>query len=447
MTKTIAIIGRPNVGKSTLFNRLIEKRIAIVADEPGVTRDFIIEGYEDKGINFNLIDTAGIYESNKKKLSKVLKETSKSAIERSDILIFLLDAREGITSDDLYLSKLLRKSGKEIILVANKCETPKQDNEALELHSLGFGDPIPISAEHNRGISDLKSELYKFGKKVEFDFKEELSDSFVQKISILGRPNSGKSTLTNFFIQERRQLVGEESGLTRDAISLNFKWLKKDYIIIDTPGLRKKSKIDDKIEKKSTKNSLKSVENSDVSILMVDALLGFDKQDLNIANFIEDKGKPFIIAINKWDLIKNKKSKKIEIVEKINNTLSQFREVKAVFISSNTGKGLDELIMKVNEVIDISKLSISTNNLNSFLEGVISSHAHPNINGRALRFKYITQVRNSPLTFVIFSNRPNVILDSYKRYISNNLRKEFGLDGVPIIIMYRKSENPYHNKN
>ncbi|MEC7734582.1 MAG: ribosome biogenesis GTPase Der, partial [Pseudomonadota bacterium] len=305
MTKTIAIIGRPNVGKSTLFNRLIEKRIAIVADEPGVTRDFIIEGYEDKGINFNLIDTAGIYESNKKKLSKVLKETSKSAIERSDILIFLLDVREGITSDDLYLSKLLRKSGKKIILVANKCETPKQDNEALELHSLGYGDPIPISAEHNRGISDLKSEIYKFGKKVEFDFKEEVSDSFVKKISILGRPNSGKSTLTNFFIQERRQLVGEESGLTRDVISLNFKWLNKDYIIIDTPGLRKKSKIDDKIEKKSTKNSLKSVENSDVSILMVDALLGFDKQDLNIANFIEDKGKPFIIAINKWDLIKN----------------------------------------------------------------------------------------------------------------------------------------------
>ena len=447
MTKTIAIIGRPNVGKSTLFNRLIEKRVAIVANEPGVTRDFIIEGYEDRGINFNLIDTAGIYESNKKKLSKVLKETSKSAIERSDILIFLLDVREGITSDDLYLSKLLRKSGKEIILVANKCETPTQDNEALELHSLGFGDPIPISAEHNRGMSDLKSEIYKFGKKVEFYFKEEVNDSFVKKISILGRPNSGKSTLTNFFIQERRQLVGEESGLTRDVISLNFKWLNKDYIIIDTPGLRKKSKIDDKIEKKSTKNSLKSVENSDVSILMVDALLGFDKQDLNIANFIEDKGKPFIIAINKWDLIKNKKSKKIEIVEKINNSLSQFRGVKVVFIASNTGKGLDELIMKVNEVIDVSKLSISTNNLNSFLEGVMSSHTHPNINGRALRFKYITQVRNSPLTFVIFSNRPNAILDSYKRYISNNLRKEFGLDGVPIIIMYRKSENPYHNKN
>ena len=447
MTKTIAIIGRPNVGKSTLFNRLIEKRIAIVADEPGVTRDFIIEGYEDKGINFNLIDTAGIHESNKKKLSKILKESSRSAIERSDILIFLLDVREGITSDDLYLSKLLRKSGKEIILVANKCETPKQDNEALELHSLGYGDPIPISAEHNRGISDLKSEIYKFGKEVEFDFKEGASDSLVQKISILGRPNSGKSTLTNFFIQESRQLVGEESGLTRDVISLNFKWLNKDYIIIDTPGLRKKSKIDDKIEKKSTKNSLKSVENSDVSILMVDALLGFDKQDLNIANFIEDKGKPFIIAINKWDLIKNKKSKKIEIIEKINNSLSQFREINVVFISSNTGKGLDELIMRVNEVIDISKLSISTNNLNSFLEGVISSHAHPNISGRAIRFKYITQVKNSPLTFIIFSNRPNAILDSYKRYISNNLRKEFGLDGVPIIIMYRKSENPYHNKN
>ena len=446
MTKTIAIIGRPNVGKSTLFNRLIEKKVAIVSNEPGVTRDFIVEGYEDKGINFKLIDTAGIHESNKKRLSKILKETSKTAMERSDILIFLLDVREGITSDDLYLSKLIRKSGKEIILVANKCETPKQDDDALELHSLGFGTPIPISAEHNRGISDLKSEIYKLGKKIELDLTEEAKDILVQKISILGRPNSGKSTLTNFFIQERRQLVGEESGLTRDAISLDFRWLNKDYVIIDTPGLRKKSKIDDKIEKKSTKNSLKSVENSDISILMVDALLGFDKQDLNIANFIEDKGKPFIIAINKWDLIKNKRSKKSKIVEKINSSLSQFREVNIVFISSNNGKGLDELIIKVNEVIDISKLSLSTNNLNSFLEEIISSHAHPNINGRALRFKYITQVSKSPLTFVIFSNRPNSILDSYKRYISNNLRKEFELDGVPIKIMYRKSENPYHNK-
>ncbi len=446
MTKTIAIIGRPNVGKSTLFNRLIEKKIAIVGNEPGVTRDFIVEGYEDKGINFKLIDTAGIHESNKKGLSKILRETSKAAIERSDILIFLLDVREGITSDDLYLSKLIRKSGKEIILVANKCETPKQDDDALELHSLGFGTPIPISAEHNRGISDLKSEIYKLGKKIELDLTEEAKDILVQKISILGRPNSGKSTLTNFFIQERRQLVGEESGLTRDAISLDFRWLNKDYVIIDTPGLRRKSKIDDKIEKKSTKNSLKSVENSDISILMVDALLGFDKQDLNIANFIEDKGKPFIIAVNKWDLIKNKRSKKSKIVEKINSSLSQFREVNTVFISSNYGKGLDELIIKVNEVIDITKLSLSTNNLNSFLEEIISSHAHPNINGRALRFKYITQVSKSPLTFVIFSNRPNSILDSYKRYISNNLRKEFGLDGVPIKIMYRKSENPYHNK-
>jgi len=446
VTKTIAIIGRPNVGKSTLFNRLIEKKVAIVSNEPGVTRDFIVEGYEDKGINFKLIDTAGIHESNKKGLSKILRETSKAAIERSDILIFLLDVREGITSDDLYLSKLIRKSGKEIILVANKCETPKQDDDALEFHSLGFGAPIPISSEHNRGISDLKSEIYKLRKKIELDLTEEVKDTLVQKISILGRPNSGKSTLTNFFIQERRQLVGEESGLTRDAISLDFRWLNKDYVIIDTPGLRRKSKIDDKIEKKSTKNSLKSVENSDISILMVDALLGFDKQDLNIANFIEDKGKPFIIAINKWDLIKNKRSKKSKIVEKINSSLSQFREVNTVFISSNYGKGLDELIIKVNEVIDITKLSLSTNNLNSFLEEIISSHAHPNINGRALRFKYITQVSKSPLTFVIFSNRPNSILDSYKRYISNNLRKEFGLDGVPIKIMYRKSENPYHNK-
>ena len=346
MVKTIAIIGRPNVGKSTLFNRLLGKKISIVANEPGVTRDYIIDKYQYKESLFELIDTAGIQESNKKDLSKVLKDMSKVAIEKSDAILFVLDSREELTSDDIYLSKLIRKSGKKVILVANKCETPIQDSDSVKFNSLGVGNPINISAEHNRGISDLKTELSRLEEFYNPLNKEIIKDieEFPTKISILGRPNSGKSTLANFLLKEERQLVGKESGLTRDAVSLKFKWESGNYIINDTPGLRKKSKIDNVVEKISTKTSLRSVEESDVSILMVDASIGFDKQDLNIANFIENKGKSFVIAINKWDLIKNKKTKRTELIEKIKNSLPQLGIVSIIFISSFKGNGINELM-------------------------------------------------------------------------------------------------------
>ncbi len=448
MVKTIAIIGRPNVGKSTLFNRLIGKNKAIVADNPGVTRDYIVDSYIDRGFNIELIDTAGIEEKNNKNLSKKLKESSKKAIKKADTVIFLVDVRSEITSDDLFLTKLIRKSGKKVILVANKCETVKQDNEALKFNSFGFGESINISAEHNRGIIDLKSSIYGLIEKNKANDVEDKSDKDIAiKIAILGRPNSGKSTLTNYLLQEERQIVGEISGLTRDTISAEFHWNNKKYIIIDTPGLRKKSKITDEVEKKSSKSSLRTVDNSDVSILMIDASVGFDKQDLIISNYIEEKGKPFILVINKWDIIKDKKNSKNKILDKTLKSLSQFGGASIVFISSKNGDGIEELMETVLKIYNLSFNEISTNKLNSFLERVTSSHAHPTQNGREIRFKYITQIKSNPISFAIFTNKPKAVLESYKRYILNNLRKEYSLSGVPIRVLYKKTDNPYSKKN
>ena len=448
MVKTIAIIGRPNVGKSTLFNRLIGKNKAIVADNPGVTRDYIVDSYIDRGFNIELIDTAGIEEKNNKNLSKKLKESSEKAIKKADTVIFLVDVRSEITSDDLFLTKLIRKSGKEIILVANKCETVKQDNEALKFNSFGFGESINISAEHNRGIIDLKSSIYELIEKNKANDAEDKSEKDIAiKIAILGRPNSGKSTLTNYLLQEERQIVGEISGLTRDTISAEFHWNNKNYIIIDTPGLRKKSKITDEVEKKSSKSSLRTVDNSDVSILMIDASIGFDKQDLIISNYIEEKGKPFILAINKWDIIRDKKDSKNKILDKTMKSLSQFGGATNVFISSKNGDGVDELMETVLKIYNLSFNEISTNKLNSFLEKITSTHTHPTQNGREVRFKYITQIKSNPIAFAIFTNKPRAVLESYKRYILNNLRKEYNLSGVPIRVMYKKTDNPYSNKN
>ena len=448
MVKTIAIIGRPNVGKSTLFNRLIGKNKAIVANDPGVTRDYIIDSYNYRGSNIELIDTAGIEERDNKNLSRKLKESSKKAIDKADAIIFLVDVRSEITSDDIFLTKLVRKSGKEILLVANKCETLKQDNEAFKFNSFGFGESINISAEHDRGIIDLKSIIYSLTEKSKvLNAENNLESGSAIRIAILGRPNSGKSTLTNYLLKEERQIVGEISGLTRDTITEEFNWKDRDYIIIDTPGLRKKSKITDEVEKKSSKSSLRTVDNSDISILLIDASIGIDKQDLIISNYIEEKGKPFILAINKWDMIRDKKNSKNIILDKTSKSLSQFGGSSIVFISSKTGDGIEELMETILKIHKLSFNEISTNKLNSFLEKITTTHTHPTQNGREVRFKYITQIKSNPISFAIFTNKPKSILESYKRYILNNLRKEYSLRGVPIRVVYKKTENPYTNKN
>ena len=279
------------------------------------------------------------------------------------------------------------------------------------------------------------------------DVEDKFEKDIAIKIAILGRPNSGKSTLTNYLLQEERQIVGEISGLTRDTISAEFNWNNKNYVIIDTPGLRKKSKITDDVEKKSSKSSLRTVDNADVSILMIDASVGFDKQDLIISNYIEEKGKPFILAINKWDIIKDKKNSKNKILDKTLKSLSQFGGASIVFISSKNGDGIEELMETVLKIYNLSFNEISTNKLNSFLEKITSSHTHPTQNGREVRFKYITQIKSNPISFAIFTNKPKAVLESYKRYILNNLRKEYSLSGVPIRVIYKKTDNPYSKKN
>ena len=448
MVKTIAIIGRPNVGKSTLFNRLVGKNKAIVADTPGVTRDYNSDTFDEKGNTFELIDTAGIEEKNNKKLSEALRESSKKAIKRAEEIIFLVDVRSEITSDDLFLVKLLRKSGKKIHLTANKCETTKQDEEAIKFISLGLGEPINISAEHNRGIQDLKSKVFSQVDQGKDDAALlRKSDKNKIKISILGRPNSGKSTLTNFLLNSERQLVGELSGLTRDTISEEFVWNNKNYIIIDTPGLRKKSKIIDLVEKKSTKNSLKSVDESDISILIVDSSVGFDKQDLLLSNYIEEKGKPFILAINKWDLVKNKKEVKNLITYKVSKSFSQNKGVYIVYISSKEGFGIENLMENILKIYNLSFKKLKTNKLNEFLDKITSLHIHPTDKGKEIRFKYMTQIKTNPISFVIFTNKPQSVLDSYKKYILNNIREEFSLNGVPIRVIYKKTTNPYDKKS
>ena len=443
MPETLAIIGRPNVGKSTLFNRLIGKRLALVANEPGITRDYRTEKLNIENNSYELIDTAGIEEISRDNISKITKDSSINAINISDIILFVIDARNSLTSDDYSLASIIRKSGKKVILIANKSEGRSVKQGEIESHSLGFGDPLSISSEHNLGISELQNQIIKNSSiNIEYENKE----NSIKKIAILGRPNSGKSTLINQLIGENRQIVGPEAGLTRDSIPLFFTWNSINYQIWDTAGIRKKSKVLDHAEKLSVMSSLNATEETEIAILMIDSERGFEKQDANIANIIESEGKPFVIAVNKWDLVKNKKEKKKEIEEKIDEFLPQFGKISIAYISAQKNQGIDKLMQLSNKIDIISDKRLTTSELNEFLIQVSNRHPHPNKNGKSVKIKYITQPKVRPSHFIIFSNYPNYIKESYKRYLVNEIRKEFDLNGVPIRIDFRGSDNPYDSK-
>ena len=443
MSETLAIIGRPNVGKSSLFNRLIGKRLALVANEPGITRDYRTEKLNIKNNSYELIDTAGIEELSKDNISKITKDSSINAINKSDIILFVIDARNSLIPDDYSLASIIRKSGKKVILIANKCEGRNIKQGEIDSYSLGFGDPLSISSEHNLGISELQNQIIE-NSSINSEFENE--ENNIKKIAILGRPNSGKSTLINQLIGENRQIVGPEAGLTRDSIPLFFNWNSINYQIWDTAGIRKKSKVLDHAEKLSVMSSLNATEESQIVILMIDSERGFEKQDANIANIIESEGKPFVIAVNKWDLAKNKKEKKKEIEEKIEEFLPQIGKISIAYISAQKDQGIDKL-MQLSERLDkISDRRLTTSELNEFLIEISSRHPHPNKNGRPVKIKYITQPKVRPSHFIIFSNYPNYIKESYKRYLINEIRKEFDFDGVPIRMEFRGSDNPYHSK-
>ena len=443
MSETLAIIGRPNVGKSSLFNRLIGKRLALVANEPGLTRDYRTEKLNIKNNSYELIDTAGIEEVSKNNISKITKESSINAINKSDIILFVIDSRNSLTPDDYSLASIVRKSGKKVILIANKCEGASIKQGEIDSYSLGFGDPLLISSEHNLGILELENQIIE-NSSINAEFENE--ENIIKKITILGRPNAGKSTLINQLIGESRQIVGPEAGLTRDSIPLFFNWNSVNYQIWDTAGIRKKSRVLEHSEKLSVMSSLNAIEDAQIVILIIDSKRGFEKQDANIANIIESEGKPFVIAVNKWDLIKNKKDKKNEIEEKIEEFLPQFGKISIAYISAQKNQGIDKLIQLSEKLDKTCDRRLTTSELNEFLNQISNKHPHPNKNGRPVKIKYITQPKVRPSHFIIFSNYPDYIKDSYKRYLINEIRKEFDFDGVPIRMDFRGSYNPYDSK-
>ena len=443
MSEKLAIIGKPNVGKSTLFNRLIGKKLALVANEPGITRDYRVEKFKIKDYSYELIDTAGIEDLSFDDISRITKLSSINAINKSDIILFVIDSRRSLTSDDFSLASLIRKSGKKVILIANKCEGSSIKQGEIDSSSFGFGNPLSISSEHNLGISELQNLIIENSRLQ--NNSENIKDKR-KKITILGRPNSGKSTLINQLLNEKRQIVGPQAGLTRDSIPLFFEWDSTPYQIWDTAGIRKKAKILDQAEKLSVMSSLNATEESQIVILMIDSERGFEKQDATIGNIIETEGKPFIIAVNKWDLVKNKKERKKNIEEKVREYLPQLGNMSISYISAKKKQGINELMSLLEKLDLICEKRLSTSELNNFLTQTLNKHPHPNKNGRSVKIKYITQPKIRPSHFVVFSNYPSYIKDSYKRYLINEIRKKFNLNGVPIRMDFRGSDNPYKLK-
>ncbi len=445
--KTIAIVGRTNVGKSTLFNRLCQKKLAIVHDIAGVTRDRKEATAHLYDLTFRLIDTAGLEETTA--LSQAMWKQTQMAIEESDIVLMVVDARSERTSLDDKLAKSLRTAHKPIILVANKCEGKTQSTDLVDFYKLGLGDPIPISAEHGLGLADLYQTLLPFFPDTPEESQEESEEekSRPLHLAIVGRPNVGKSTLINQLLGKERLLTGPEAGVTRDAITIPWKWQDKDILLTDTAGLRKRGKVDNVLEKISTFDTTNAINFAEVVILVLDANEPMEKQDLIIASTVINEGRALILALNKWDEIENQKKVLRDIKEKMVSSLQQVKGIPIVTISAKTGYGLDPMMREVFNIYKIWNKRVPTHKMNTFLREMTEAHPTPIAkNGRRIPMKYITQVSSRPPTFVIFSSNPDQLPESYLRYLTNGLRDRFGLHGVPIRIHLRKQNNPYSNK-
>ena len=445
--KTIAIVGRTNVGKSTLFNRLCQKKLAIVHDIAGVTRDRKEATAHLYDLTFRLIDTAGLEETTA--LSQAMWKQTQMAIEESDIVLMVVDARSERTSLDDKLAKSLRTAHKPIILVANKCEGKTQSTDLVDFYKLGLGDPIPISAEHGLGLADLYQTLLPFFPDTPEESQEESEEekSRPLHLAIVGRPNVGKSTLINQLLGKERLLTGPEAGVTRDAITIPWKWQDKDILLTDTAGLRKRGKVDNVLEKISTFDTTNAINFAEVVILVLDANEPMEKQDLIIASTVINEGRALILALNKWDEIENQKKVLRDIKEKMVSSLQQVKGIPIVTISAKTGYGLDPMMREVFNIYKIWNKRVPTHKMNTFLREMTEAHPTPIAkNGRRIPMKYITQVSSRPPTFVIFSSNPDQLPESYLRYLTNGLRDRFGLHGFPLRIHLRKQNNPYSNK-
>jgi GTP-binding protein len=460
MSFTITIIGRPNVGKSTLFNRLVGQKLALVDDQPGVTRDRR-EGNGRLGdLEFTLIDTAGLDEGPKGSLTARMQEQTEAAIALADALMFVIDARAGLTPNDRAFADFARRANKPVVLVANKSEGKAGEAAAMEAYALGLGDPIPISAEHGEGLSDLYDALrVLMPEPAEPDDEEDDPESFENvdgedeslstrpiRVAVLGRPNAGKSTLINRLLGEERLLTSPEAGTTRDSIAVDVTWKGREFRVFDTAGLRRRSRIEDKLEKLSVSDALRAVRFAEVVVLMMDSQSKFEEQDLRLADLIEREGRAIVIAVNKWDLMDRAPSQIARLREDADHLLPQVKGMPVVAVSGMMGEGIDRLMSAIEDAYGVWNRRASTASLNRWFEQAIQNNPPPAVSGRRLKLNYITQTKARPPSFVVFCSRADAVPESYLRYLVNSLRGFFELPGTPIRITLREKENPFAHK-
>ncbi len=460
MSFTLAIIGRPNVGKSTLFNRLVGKRLAIVDDTPGVTRDRREGEASISDLKFHILDTAGLEDATDDSIESRMRQQTEQAVLDADVALLLIDGRAGVTPTDSHFAQWLRTQNTPVILGVNKCEGQQSEAGLLESYSLGLGDPIALSAEHGLGLEELYDALVPFRDKAEADAAEDgelrpLEDSGEEEddetvlasplqLAIVGRPNAGKSTLVNRLLGEERMLTGPEAGITRDAIATKWTWQGREIRLVDTAGLRRQARVQEKLEHLAVNDTFRAIQYAQVVVLVLDAEQPLEKQDLTIARKVVDEGRALVIAVNKWDSVQNRTETMALIKDRLQTSLQQIRGVRVVTMSALTGKGVDKLLPTVFEIFDLWNTRVPTGALNRWLSAMLEAHPPPmGSHGKRLTIRYATQAKTRPPTFYLFSSTAGKLPDSYLRYLANGLRDDFGLDGIPIRIHTRSGKNPY----
>lgn len=467
MSFTLAIVGRPNVGKSTLFNRLVGKRLALVDDQPGVTRDLREGAARLADLRFTVIDTAGLEEATDDSLQGRMRRLTERAVDMADVCLFLIDARAGVTPLDQMLAEILRKRAGHVFVAANKAEGMAADAGVIEAYGLGLGEPIRLSAEHGEGMNELYTSLMpladEFDKRARDDAPEtdvdidedDTEDGFRKptkarpmQVAVVGRPNAGKSTLINKILGEERLLTGPEAGITRDAISVQIDWDGLHMRIFDTAGMRKKAKVQDKVEKLSVSDGLRAVKFAEVVVVLLDAAIPFEQQDLRIADLAEREGRAVVVAVNKWDIEDEKQQKLRDLKEAFERLLPQLRGAPLITVSAKTGRGLDRLQAAVEKAYDVWNRRVSTARLNRWLTGMLEAHPPPAPGGRRIKLRYMTQAKTRPPGFVVMCSHPDKLAESYSRYLVNGLRENFDMPGTPIRLTMRSQsdKNPYKER-
>jgi GTP-binding protein len=457
----IAIVGRPNVGKSTLFNRMVGKRLALVDDTPGVTRDRREGDAELLGLKFKIVDTAGFEEDDALTLPGRMRAQTEAAVRGADVALFIFDARVGLTPLDEHIARWLRAGDTPVVLVGNKAESSAADAGLMESFALGFGEPIAFSAEHGQGLADLfhgirphierDDEEEEDEGEEEYSDEEEPDDNAPLKLAIVGRPNAGKSTLINRILGEERLITGPEAGITRDSISIDWKWVdangrERDVRLIDTAGMRKRAKVQEKLEKLSVADALHSIDFAEVVVLMLDSTIGLEAQDLKIADKVLQEGRALVIALNKWDVAEQGSSLYQGVRKALDDGLAQVRGVPLLTVSGATGKNIDILLQAAFDTRAAWSKRVPTSGLNRWFDDALEANPPPAPGGRRIKLRYITQARSRPPTFVLFGTRLDELPESYRRYLINGIRRELGFGAVPVRLNLRTTRNPFDTK-